>query len=125
MRSHPLTCVVALIFGGASAGALAEPIEFYTTVIAQPDVRSKVVSYGDLNLQRHEGVVALYRRIQSAATLVCSEPNERMPQITVRTRKCAFDATSRAVGEVGVPALAALHSQQTVTARTLVAQRSR
>jgi UrcA family protein len=107
-------------------GALAEPIEYYTTVTAQAEARSKVVSYRDLNLQRHEGAATLYRRIETAASLVCSEPNARMPQVTARIRNCASDATSRAVAEVGAPMLAAIHSQRTATAQTtLVAGRSR
>jgi len=124
MRPYPLSLGL-LVLGSFSVSALAEPIE-YATVVAQPDVREKTVSYGDLNLQRHEGVATLYARITRAANFVCSEPNDRMPQIRVRVRQCAADATSRAVAQVGVPALAALDAQQNGKASTpLVARRSR
>jgi UrcA family protein len=124
MRTKSLF-VGVLVLGSFSMYAAAEPIE-YATVVAQSDAREKTVSYGDLNLQRHEGVATLYARITRAANLVCSDPNERMPQVASRIRQCAADATSRAVAEVGVPALAALDAQQSKKASTpLLARRLR
>jgi UrcA family protein len=99
--------------------AVAQTTE-YATVVAKADLPAKTVSYGDLNLQRHEGVATLYRRIQTAANLVCSQVNERPPQIALRLRHCASDATTRAVSEVGVPALTTLHAQHTGNAPTTI-----
>ncbi len=79
-----------------------------------------MVSYGDLNLQRDDGVAVLYRRIQVAANKVCTQVNGRMPQVIQRERECAADATSRAVAKVGVPALTTLHLARTQKAANAV-----
>jgi UrcA family protein len=100
-----------------SVCAVAQSTE-YATVVAKADFPAKTVSYGDLNLQRHEGIATLYRRIQTAANLVCSQVNERPPQVALRIRDCASSATTRAVSEVGMPALTTLHAQQTGNAPT-------
>jgi UrcA family protein len=104
-----LALLSALLASSFSVCSVAQHTQ-YATVVAKPDVRTKVVSYGDLNLQRHEGVKILYRRIQTAASLVCTAPNMRSPQVAMRLRECALDATTRAVRQVGVPALMTLHA---------------
>ena len=111
MRPQPLSLAV-LILSSYSVCAIAEPIE-YATVVGQSDVREKMVNYGDLNLQRHEGVSVLYARIKRAANLVCFEVNQRVPHVAIRAQQCASEAVTRAVAQVGVPALAALHAQET------------
>lgn len=123
MRLLPVSAV--LVLSSVSVCALAEPTE-YATVVATPAVRSKMISYADLNLQRHEGVVALYRRIRNAADLVCYEGDTRPIQSQLSLRRCTSDATARAVAQVGVPALVTLHAQQTSKAPlTIVARESR
>ncbi len=122
MRSKLLFPAAIIVFG-LPVCALGEPTE-YATVIAQTDVPSKVVRFGDLDLQRQEGVVTLYRRIQLAANIVCTQVNHRIPQVILRERACASDATSRAVTQVGVPALTTLHAQATAQpSKTMVAAR--
>jgi UrcA family protein len=109
MRSKHLA--FALLASSLPFCAAAQQTE-YATVVATPDVPAKTVDYGDLNLQRHEGITVLYRRIQVAASAVCLEPNARAPQVAARIRACASEATTRAVAQVGVPALVALHAKQ-------------
>jgi UrcA family protein len=121
MRTKQLFPAV-LILSGLPLCAVAEQTE-YATVVAEVDVPSKVVRYGDLNLQRQDGVATLYRRIQLAANSVCTQVNHRMPQVALRERICATDATARAVAHVGVPALAQLHAQVTGQPSKLLASR--
>ena len=120
---RPTQLAAVSLMSTLSICAVAQPTE-YATVVAKTDLPAKTVSYGDLNLQRHEGIATLYRRIQTAANLVCSQVNERPPQVALRVRACASDATTRAVTEVGMQALATLHAQQTGKApTTMVAAR--
>jgi UrcA family protein len=112
---RPLHSATALfVLCSFSFGVSAEQTQ-YATVIAEPDVQMKVVHYGDLNLQRDEGVATLYRRIQVAAKSVCTQMNSAMPQVVQRARLCASDATSRAVAKVGLEALSTLHAARTQT----------
>ncbi len=60
-------------FRAALGVAVAEQTEYATVVAERADLRSKTINYADLNLQHHEGVVALYRRIRNAADFVCYE----------------------------------------------------
>ena len=114
-----------LILSSVSLCAVAEPTQ-YATVVAEPSVRTKTVNFADLNLQRHEGVVTLYRRIRSAADLVCSDGDTRPLQSQLRVHRCTSDAIGRAVARVGVPDLATLHAQHEKTAPlALVARESR
>jgi UrcA family protein len=124
MRFDKLAC--ALLVSSLSVGAVAEPTE-YARVVAHSEVRSKIVNYADLNLQRHEGVAVLYRRIQVAADFVCTEGNDRNLQVVFRVRHCVSDATTRAVAQAGVPALATLHAQHAGNGSTtpMVARASR
>jgi UrcA family protein len=124
MSFDKLAC--ALLVSSLSVGAVAQPTE-YAKVVAQSEVRSKIVNYADLNLQRHEGVAVLYRRIQVAADFVCTEGDNRTLQVVLRVRNCVSDATTRAVTQTGMPALAALHAQHTAKGPTteIVARASR
>jgi UrcA family protein len=69
------------------------------------DVPSVTVYYGDLNLQKTEGVASLYRRIQRAADRVCARTNSRDLRQIQATRKCTDEAIDRAVVSVNMPAL--------------------
>jgi UrcA family protein len=71
------------------------------------------VNYADLNLQHHEGVVTLYRRIRNAADFVCYDADRRSIQSELSARTCTAEATTRAVDQVGSPELKTLHAQQT------------
>lgn len=107
---HSATAFVLCSF---SIGISAEPIEYATVTAETADVPMKVVHYGDLNLQRDEGVSTLYRRIQNAANIVCTQVNSAIPQVVQRANRCALDATSRAVAKVGLESLSTLHMAKT------------
>ena len=73
---------------------------------------SKIVSYGDLNLNNEEGVAELYRRLQAASAEVCNVRRawKRKCMSCMRDAKvCVEDALSRAVDAVGSELLFALH----------------
>jgi UrcA family protein len=74
----------------------------------------QVVSYSDLNLGSRAGVALLYKRIQKAANEVCDNPPPRRQLRFVTERKdCSARALNRAVAQIGVPALDALHLAKT------------
>ena len=123
---RPLPLFVLLVSSSFSVCAVAEQTEYATVVAERADVRSKTVNYADLNLQHHEGVVALYRRIRNAADFVCYEADRRSVRSELGVRRCTSDATTRAVTQVGSPELNTLHAQQTHKASaTMVARESR
>ena len=69
------------------------------------------VNYGDLNVQTHDGAVTLYRRIASAAKLVCpGADNRNMAALAIR-ESCQRAAIERAVHGLSNPQLAAVHSE--------------
>jgi len=71
-----------------------------------------LVQYADLDLTRPAGAQVLFRRIQSAAKLVCS-PLESKELLHNRFEHCVSDAVARAVTHVDRPALSAyLHQDQ-------------
>jgi UrcA family protein len=114
-----------LVLSSAATCVVAEPTE-YATVVAKTAVRARTVSFADLNLQRHEGVATLYRRIRNAANLVCYESGVPPIQSQLSVRKCTSNAIGRAVAQVGVPALVALHAQNEKAAPVaMVARESR
>lgn len=74
---------------------------------AQPSIR---VPYADLDLTSDRGITELYARVRRAARQVCrtqitgSRVDERYPT-------CMRDTVARAVSQLGVAALAELHSE--------------
>jgi UrcA family protein len=76
-------------------------------------VDSVVVRYSDLDLATPAGASALYHRIQRAASTVC--PDFRPGDVRrIRIwRTCYNEALVTAVGRVDMPALTALHLNET------------
>ena len=77
------------------------------------DLPSRTVSFGDLNLESHEGVSRLYMRIKSAAKEVC----EPLADVSVtagylRRRHCEKHAIEQAVEDVGSSQLTTFHNRQ-------------
>ena len=65
------------------------------------------VNFADLNLDRAEGIAALYKRVQAAAVKVC-EPTAWVDMaLSSKLQLCITDATSRAVTAVNNPAFTA------------------
>jgi UrcA family protein len=103
--------VAGICLGSVGMSALAEPPNLTLTVpgirqAADPDVRTKVVRYGELNLQSDEAIVILYKRIAAAADYVCSpEVNRSNLSMIGKWLDCHRSAISRAVADVGEPRL--------------------
>jgi UrcA family protein len=103
--------IAGICLGSIGMSALAGPPNLTLTVpgirgAADPDVRTKVVRYGELNLQSDEAIVILYKRIAVAADYVCSPYENRSNlSLIVKWRDCHRSAISRAVADVGQPRL--------------------
>lgn len=81
---------------------------------APPEEPSKVVQIGDLNLGNPQGIATLYRRLQGAAVYVCQMPQgTKQLRLEVDIRSCRADAINRAVSQVNLPALSAMHFTRT------------
>ena len=103
--------IAGICLGSVGMSALAGPPNLTLTVPgiraeADPDMRTKVVRYGELNLQSDEAIVILYKRIAAAADYVCSPYDNRSKlNLLVKWRDCHRSAMSRAVADVGQPRL--------------------
>jgi UrcA family protein len=75
---------------------------------------SEVVRYADLNLDSPEGQAALYRRIARAAGRVCNQAQGvNKLVVPLERRTCKANALGRAIAELRLPALGALHDSRT------------
>jgi UrcA family protein len=82
------------------------------TLAAEPsESLTKIVHYGDLNLDSEQGAAALYARLRSAAKEVCS-PLQSIEMARQRQWKnCFNNALATAVGQVDKTTVSALHVQ--------------
>jgi UrcA family protein len=95
-NTAPLTAI--LVTGGSN--------------IASEQVRSVVVHYGDLNLNRPNGVTALYHRINVAAGRACgSEQLTGQTYVSTFWRSCVTAAVTQAVAAVNRPELTSYHAR--------------
>jgi UrcA family protein len=80
-------------------------------------VRSIIVGYAELDLSKSQGIEVLYQRIQGAAKRVCrADPGSIFVRDPRAWKKCYVDATERAVRQVNLPTLTALHQSRTSSA---------
>jgi UrcA family protein len=82
------------------------------TVVAQPaQPLTKIVAFGDLNLDSAQGAKILYSRLRYAAQDVCSpyQSNELARRRVWRT--CVERSLSDAVGRINKPQVTALHNK--------------
>jgi len=83
------------------------------SVVASPDdfttVESTSVHYHKAQLAQPEAAATLYRRIQRAARRVCHEPDVRELEVYAKYEQCFEGAVDKAVANVDVSALTALH----------------
>jgi UrcA family protein len=90
------------------SGALALAALVSTTQVAHAQSAERdpsatiLVRYDDLNLSAPAGVSSLTRRIQNAATSICSAPSSN-PLDALRRRACVRDATHTALAQVRWP----------------------
>jgi UrcA family protein len=69
-----------------------------------------VVKFGDLNLNSHDGVAALYTRLEAAARIACASQQESWSgSITL----CVDYSVGQAVAQIGAPRLVALYGTRT------------
>jgi UrcA family protein len=96
-----LSCAVALSVGDA----FAAPGDFSGVSVD--------VKYSKSELERHDGVESLYRRIRIAAQMVCEEPDMRDLARRNVYRKCYTTAVDAAVAKVGDARLTVRHRSST------------
>ena len=70
------------------------------------------VSYADLNVNSSAGAAVLYRRIRRAADAVCDAGYSRDLLRMQITQQCVRSAIDHAIGQVNLPALAAVHASK-------------
>ena len=114
-RSMAVRLAVVASFGACLLGAvvLVAAQGLAEVVITAPkatapgtEVRSKTVSYADLDLSRPQGLTTLMGRIRGAASDVCSpQPEARDIPGSRDFRRCVAHAVSTAVKTVNNPGL--------------------
>jgi len=72
-------------------------------------VATKIVTYGDLNLDSPSGAKAFYSRVQSAARTVCSSLEGRDLNSQAAWHKCYNKAVASAVSQVSATTAVALN----------------
>ena len=112
LSTWAFAAVAGICLGSVGMSALAGPPNLKTLTVpgirpaADADVRTKVVRYGELNLQSDEAVVTLYKRIAAAANYVCSPYADRHNLgLLAKWQDCHRSAISSAVADVGQPRL--------------------
>jgi len=106
MSSSILIRCAAILLVGVPFGTA-----FATGGPAEP---SKAIKYTDLNLNTSTGVAALYQRIERAASEVCQLPHgTKQLKIESEIKSCRADSVDRAIAQVNLPALSALHVART------------
>lgn len=101
-RSLPtiLLSTVALIGAAAAAPAFAQSLN--------DDSQSRVVTYGELDLNSEAGAETLIRRLNNASEDVCARHDGRRPaRQAARDRACEYETTEVAVNDVGHPNVSA------------------
>jgi UrcA family protein len=95
-RSLPTVILsAAALLAAAAAPAFAQLIE---------DPESRVVTYGELDLDSPEGADTLIRRLNDASESVCARRDGRRPvRQATRDRWCEYETTEVAVSDVGHP----------------------
>ena len=97
MRSQSVILCLALAGSLGPLAAHSAP----TVTTAGADIASRIVRFGDLNLQNRAGAVVLYSRIKSAAEEVCKPAFFRTSDTFLRLQRCEERAIERAVLDVG------------------------
>ena len=94
--------LAALCVSGAMSRAYAAPLD--------PKPSSMKVRFADLNLGTQAGVETLYKRIQSAARIVCYDDTPTSePRYFYHRRKCEQIAVANAVRDVNNRNLTAMY----------------
>ena len=117
-KSAILSTATLGLAAAMAVSAAAQPTVSEVTVRATPtrpgaEVRSKVVSYRDLNVGTQEGVQTLLGRIRQAGEDVCSPAPDTLRNIAdfQDYQRCRTEALNGALAQVDSPALAALYGR--------------
>src|SRR3954453_10556569 len=105
MRSPIVVCCLMV-------AGLSGPLTARALTVSTPEndgVRSRVVSFADLNLQSREGIRVLYSRIRAAAQKVCEPAYFMVGQSNVGQWRCQERAIEQAVAAVRSDSLTAFH----------------
>jgi UrcA family protein len=94
-----ISMAAALTGYSVSAGAVASAVK----------VRSVTIGYAELDLAKPQGVESLYIRIGVAARRVCPADSSSRLLDRMNRRNCYQDAIGRAVKQVNLPTLTAIH----------------
>ncbi len=124
-----VACAALLISGIAEARVSQDEVHVRNVRNREPSAplqrtpsasRTVTVAYGDLDLEGVAGIRTLYRRLESAASTVCSpSPGRDLAQHRDWAR-CYVGALDAAVAETGSAQVSAFHGERTgrvVTAR--------
>ncbi len=113
-NSHNLR-KIALLAGAAllSSSAISMPLGAAVT-------RTETVKYSAEKAGTTEGATALYERLHSAAVRVCLDA-ELAPADSFES--CVTDALDKAVLQVGIPTVSALHLQSLIGAKLTTAKK--
>jgi UrcA family protein len=99
----------ALLVLGAATFALASTFSQAEPALGEP--QSRLVHYGDLNLDSPKGITQLYDRIEAASRAVCGEVNQVELTQWRQTRACYAASIARGVAQINNPALTALYAK--------------
>jgi UrcA family protein len=103
-----VACATGLIFASGSVALAQNPQ-------AMQDIPQQRVNFADVNLDSPAGVAKLYRRIESAAEQVCVDPAVRDVRRIAQGKLCLQQAIARAIRQIDLPALTALHGSKSGT----------
>jgi UrcA family protein len=94
----------------ASLFALVCAVTGGATQAAEPSL-TRIVAYGDLNLDSTQGAQVLYARLRTAARSVCAPLEGRDLRQQSQWHNCFDHAVDSAVTEVNKTTVSALHNQ--------------
>jgi UrcA family protein len=98
------------------AGILASPLSaLASTTVALEDQPSRVVKFGDLDLDRESGIATLYSRIRSAAREVCEPMDAALVKLERARFDCRGHAIAKAIADVNSSNLTAYYRARTKT----------
>jgi UrcA family protein len=110
LRNFALLAGAMLLSTGAMAAPLADA----------KVTKTETVKYSIPSSTTVEGAVALYQKLQEAAVRVCAESEATAYRYTSDSlESCASSALDKAVQDIGIPMVSALHLQNLANSQKL------
>lgn len=110
MNTKILAFSAAMIGVFGAAAVSADPVANQSV---SDGVRTYVVRYSDLDLNKIDGAAALYGRLRHAAGMVCESLQSRDLTLNAQYQACVERAVSSAVANVGRSILSQYHESHT------------